>query len=151
MAYNDWMKERHSQGLSAPYAEYRELVRQQTIARAKERFANYVPKKVDMERRFFMTLLSRSKRRAEQNGWGYDLDYDWLMEKMTSGRCSVTDVDLVIAGDKNPWQPSIDRIDSSKGYTKDNCQIVCWIYNRAKNDDGHDAVMLMARALVGSV
>lgn len=149
MAYNDWMKERHSQGLPAPYAEYREIVRQQTIEKARARFANHVPKKQSKDRLFFMTLLSRSKRRAKQNDWSYDLDYDWLMDQMKTGKCSITGIDLVIAGGKNPWQPSIDRIDSSKGYTKNNCQIVCWIYNRAKGDGNHDAVMLMARALVG--
>jgi hypothetical protein len=28
-----------------------------------------------------------------------------------------------------PFSPSIDRIDSNKGYTKDNCRLVCTIVN----------------------
>jgi hypothetical protein len=34
--------------------------------------------------------------------------------------------------------PSIDRIDSSKGYTPDNCRVVLWIINQAKNDISED-------------
>ncbi len=32
----------------------------------------------------------------------------------------------------NPYYPAIDRIDSSKGYTKDNCQLVLSIFNMLK-------------------
>lgn len=34
----------------------------------------------------------------------------------------------------NKWNVSIDRIDSNKGYTKDNIQLVCAIINRMKTD-----------------
>lgn len=46
------------------------------------------------------------------------------------------------------WSPSIDRIDSSKGYTPENCQMVVWIYNRCKNNSTDENVLLMAAALV---
>lgn len=29
--------------------------------------------------------------------------------------------------------PTIDKIDSGKGYTKDNCRIVCWWFNLTKS------------------
>jgi len=42
---------------------------------------------------------------------------------------------------RNPFSPSIDRIDGTKGYIKGNIQIVCSWYNIAKNEYS-DAQML---------
>ena len=30
-----------------------------------------------------------------------------------------------------PFKASIDRIDSTRGYTRDNCRLVCWFVNQA--------------------
>lgn len=43
-------------------------------------------------------------------------------------------------GRRRPWIPSIDRIDSSKGYTKGNCRIVCCAVNIAMNNYGEDVL-----------
>ena len=51
------------------------------------------------------------------------------------------------AGPKGPWSPSVDRIDPKKGYIKDNCQLVIWMYNAAKQEFSHDDVVLFASAL----
>ena len=45
-------------------------------------------------------------------------------------------------------KPSIDRIDNSQGYTKNNCRVVSVIYNKAKSDYKDEDVLKMARALV---
>jgi hypothetical protein len=37
-------------------------------------------------------------------------------------------------GQGTSTRPSIDRIDSTKGYTKDNVQVISWRANRLKND-----------------
>ena len=44
--------------------------------------------------------------------------------------------------------PSIDRINSKIGYTKENCQMVIFGYNSAKNMNAHEDVMRLAKALV---
>jgi hypothetical protein len=45
--------------------------------------------------------------------------------------------------------PSPDRIDSNIGYTPTNCQMVCWIYNQAKNNFGDETLYELCRAVVG--
>lgn len=57
-------------------------------------------------------------------------------------KCEVTGVDLVLSNRNfNPYTASIDRIDPSKGYTKDNVRIVCLIYNYCKNRFNEDTVI----------
>ena len=52
------------------------------------------------------------------------------------GACNQTGIPFVLSyksGVSNPWRPSIDRIDATKGYTQGNVQLVCQIYNLAKH------------------
>ena len=99
-----------------------------------------------------MVLLSTSRRRAKKNGWGFDLDIDWLMPKLLTGLCEVTGVSLSTTrrGDslKNPWAPSIDRKNSNGGYTKENCQLTCCMFNLAKSDFDEGLVEVMARSYI---
>ena len=49
------------------------------------------------------------------------------------------------------FAPSIDRIDSSKGYTPDNIQIVCCAYNMGKknmSDDDFENFILKAAEFI---
>jgi hypothetical protein len=49
---------------------------------------------------------------------------------------------------RSPRAPSIDRIDSKKGYTPDNCQLITYIANCAKNQFTVDEFVRMCRAVV---
>ena len=64
------------------------------------------------------------------------LDFDWdfiddLMNKQ-NGCCKLSNVPLTWKK-KSLNMASIDRIDSSKGYSKDNIQLVLWYVNNLKN------------------
>lgn len=48
---------------------------------------------------------------------------------------------------KSPWTPVPDRIDSSKGYTADNVQWVCHMYNSMKQEYGEEEIERFLRAL----
>ncbi len=79
-------------------------------------------------------LRNNCKQRAKQNNYDFDLTSEVLCEKLKKGVCEVTGINLVIDDSKyHPYSPSVDRIDSNKGYTKDNIQITCMIYNFCKN------------------
>ncbi len=47
-----------------------------------------------------------------------------------------------------PWIPSIDRIDASKPYQKDNCRVVCAAVNLALNQFGDDVFFVIAKSVV---
>jgi hypothetical protein len=44
--------------------------------------------------------------------------------------------------------PSLDRIDSTKGYTKDNIQVISWRANRIKNDSTPEELLLLAEYML---
>jgi hypothetical protein len=46
---------------------------------------------------------------------------------------------------REEYSPSLDRIDSSKGYTKDNIQVISWRANRIKNDSTPEELMMIAK------
>lgn len=64
-------------------------------------------------------------------------------------RCSVTGTPLSLqvmsADGRKPFAPSIDRIDNARGYTADNCRIVCLAANIAMNTWGEDILLTMLR------
>ena len=48
----------------------------------------------------------------------------------------------------SPFKASFDRIDNSVGYIPGNVRLVCWIFNRAKNSDADEDVLVFAKAMV---
>jgi hypothetical protein len=68
----------------------------------------------------------------------YDFDIDEqfvsdLFEKQ-QGKCFWFGVDLKPSNiAKYPWQPSLDRLDREKGYTKDNVVLACYTANIGRN------------------
>ncbi len=96
-------------------------------------------------------VLTWVRARAARAGFAFDLDRDWVEERLKRGRCETTGIEFEINksdGRFHPWAPSIDRVDSKKGYTKDNCRIVVWIYNMAKSEWEDADVLKMAQALL---
>lgn len=83
-------------------------------------------------------MLRTSRTRARTKGWDFDLDVAWVLERLSQGRCEATGLELSLTGHssafRHPLSPSVDRIDSSGGYTKSNCQIVATIHNLSKGE-----------------
>lgn len=89
-------------------------------------------------RAYLKKKLRDAKSRAKKHGFEFDIDLKFLEELVSSKCCMVTGIPYNLGsrgGSKTyPFMPSIDRIDPSKGYTKDNCRLVCNIVNTAKLD-----------------
>lgn len=96
-------------------------------------------------------LLIWIRSRAAKTGREFDLTQEWLFERLERGECDVTGIALELSKPPglrfHPWAPSVDRIDCKKGYTQDNCRIVCWIYNMAKSEWSDEIVTTFAKAL----
>ena len=79
-------------------------------------------------------LLNASKQRASLKGREHSLTLQDIKDMYPiDGKCPVYGFDLQFnsAGFRET-SPSLDRIDSNKGYTKDNVQVISWKANRLK-------------------
>jgi len=80
-------------------------------------------------------LLNHLKQSAKRRGLAFDLTEGYLMELSFPISCPILNVPL----DYNSrgyceFKPSVDRIDSDKGYEQGNVQILSVKANRAKNN-----------------
>ena len=92
------------------------------------------------------------KVRAKDKGYEFDLSPEFLQELFdkTEGVCEQTgipfDMALGTKKNRNPLRPSVDRIDSAKGYTQDNVRLVLTIVNIAKSDFPDEVVNTVVEA-----
>jgi hypothetical protein len=80
------------------------------------------------------TLIHDSKFRGlEHNITVKDIDN---MIETQNGLCYWFNIPLIPSNcTKHPQQPSLDRLDRSKGYTKDNVVLCCYSANIGRNDN----------------
>jgi len=94
-------------------------------------------------------IFQTTKSRAKKRGLEFDLTLDWLFDRIIDRVCPYTHFKFeVVIGSQSPYLPSIDRIDSSRGYTQDNCQVVSWVYNQAKSNYTDADMLVFAKAIV---
>lgn len=88
-------------------------------------------------------LLNRTKYRASKKGFLFSLPFHVLvtMYFIQNGKDPYTGFDLSFVsgrgkGNANDYVVHIDRIDSNRGYTRDNIVLVCWSTGRARGRAG---------------
>jgi len=100
-----------------------------------------------------VNLIGAAKHRAKKKGIDFDLTTEWAQSLLTK-KCPKTgiDFDLEVKGKdyklRSPYSPSIDKIDPSKGYTVDNCQIVSWWYNVSKQQFTDQEVLEFCKLVI---
>ena len=107
-------------------------------------------------RHVLKSVVSGAQSRARRAGRPLDPDLMSLVFALYSaqgGRCALTGLpfDLRIIGTgktRRPFAPSLDRIDSTGGYTRDNVRLVCQAVNFALNAYGEDTFREIAAATV---
>lgn len=93
------------------------------------------------------------KHRALKAGISFDIDANYLLElfERQDGCCAYTGRKMLVEAGKGHRADgiSVDRIDSAKGYTKDNVQLVCFVVNMAKQKMSHSEFITMCRDVSG--
>jgi len=77
-------------------------------------------------------LFKRAKQNAKSKCLDFNINLDFIYEIYPKNNiCPLLNKPMIIG---TPYAPSIDRIDSTKGYVKENVQIISWKANTIKND-----------------
>lgn len=120
--------QRNKERIRRAAAAYREAHREELAVRGRE------------YRKTAQSIWWRARIRAKRHGREFSLSVEWLQARLDAGVCEVTGLPFSARGVQAPTMPSIDRIDSTKGYTEDNCRVICWALNAAFNQWGETAV-----------
>ena len=79
------------------------------------------------------------------------VDFDGLVFR-ANGCCMLSGIPFDFhpypGSTRRPFAPSLDRIDSARGYSADNVRLVCILVNLALNEWGADPLLRVAKALV---
>lgn len=138
--------------------EYRRVLTGKNVVR-KNKLPPPPPKRLDGQAAALLTrdgeshftaMERQARLRAAKAGRPYDLPPGWMKAQYDrqGGLCAVSGVYMVKDRDKHaPNAPSIDRIDSTGGYTKRNCRLVTYIVNCAINQFTDVEFFSMCRAV----
>lgn len=91
-------------------------------------------------------LVNAAKVRSGRKNLEYNINADviYVMIMEQKQKCVQTGVKFTFDnkgdGSVNLKSPSLDRKDSSKGYTIENIQITCWFYNAGKGSSSDEEV-----------
>lgn len=77
-----------------------------------------------------MGLLNKKRRRE----FGLTIEFLLSLFEGQKGLCAISKIPMTwdVSGGKIKTNISLDRIDPSRGYERDNCQLVCFIVNMMK-------------------
>lgn len=97
-------------------------------------------------------MIGSTRARALKANFDFALTFDDIYPAVAKGICQVTGAafDLSVHPEHrtHPFAPSIDRINSSKGYVAGNIRVVCWWLNCACGVWGLKAIIPGMRAIV---
>ena len=98
-------------------------------------------------------IVHMAKSRAVKKGIEFSIDTKWFISTLEQQdwKCAISGIDMVSAAGmgKRPFNGiSIDRIDNRRGYSADNCWLVCYSINALKSNHDLSVVLDVCRAVV---
>lgn len=76
----------------------------------------------------------------------------WVLQKLENGVCELSGINFDLSSPNgtafNPYSPSIDKIDSKKGYTFDNCRVIITALNIALSEYGLGTYLEIAEKVI---
>lgn len=106
-------------------------------------------KRASRERTLQHLLWKRAKSRALKKGYEFNLLEEDII---IPDKCPILNIPL-FPGTKNNYKnsPTIDRINNSKGYTKDNIRIISMLANTMKNSASIEELKLFAQNILAYI
>jgi hypothetical protein len=109
---------------------------------------------IDYENRAAGKMLSNAIGRSKKKGLECSLDKAHLVSLLRKQkyRCAVTAIPFNLNwrdgrdAKRNAFAPSLDRVDNSQGYTKENVRMILSALNYAMNEWGLETYLTIARA-----
>lgn len=143
------------------YKEKYQQNKKEILARQKKYRDENLEMYHEIDRLYRLTIKGRStalfnavKARCKQFGHELELCPARIEFALLSGRCERTGIPFILEKHEsrmmNPYSPSVDRKDSTKGYTYSNVQIVCTAYNIAKNQMTDDEFLNFCKIVVAT-
>lgn len=135
-----------------------EAIAQRDIARAvlcrrvcSEEWRHWVAAQRTNSNGWLRRTHSHMRRKSRKKKWEQCMALEEFSRIVTAcnGECALTGLPLDTVSKRHPFSISADRIDSSKGYVLGNVRIVALAVNLAMSHWGEEAVLQIARALVG--
>lgn len=82
-------------------------------------------------------LVADARKRAKMKGETFQMSKARIEVALLIGKCERTGIEFQLDGvvngiGRNPFAPSIDKIDPNKSYSDINIQVVVWAYNIGK-------------------
>jgi hypothetical protein len=85
-------------------------------------------------------ILKQALLRTEKKGLPpCTLTEEWIQWQLDIGTCEISGIPFNTKDSKRTWDsPSLDRIDSTKGYSPENCRMILWCLNLAFSNWGEE-------------
>jgi hypothetical protein len=99
------------------------------------------------DRNIIVSMLYRAKRRAEERGLEFSIDVEDIIIPNT---CPVLGTEIKRVWGKKESSPSLDRMDPTKGYTKENSVVISNRANRLKSDATLEDITKIMEYMKGS-
>jgi hypothetical protein len=102
-----------------------------------------------------IALMSDARHSSKKRKLKIDISNDWVEEKLKKGVCELTGIPFDFSPSKNTYlnkcAPSLDRINSNKGYTKDNVRVVLCAVNNALGQYSDEEILPILKVLVKAI
>ena len=90
-------------------------------------------------REFSKTLILGAKRWSKERSQEFQIDEGWIHMKIReqNNKCFWFNNEFIFEfNERHPLKPSLDRLDRSKGYTRENTVVACYAANFGRNETG---------------
>lgn len=119
----------------------------QRLNRSKEEIElDKIKSKENYKNHYIKLMVARARERSRLNNIECDLDEsDIILPEL----CPLLNVPFIYGNFNNKWYTySLDRIDTTKGYTKDNVQVVTYLANTMKNKASKEELITFAKNIL---